>query len=178
MLTQIRRSIVLAIFFAVVLGLGYPLLETGLANVFFPRQAQGSITAYGSTEIGQHWAGTRWFHGRPDADNDTVTGGTNLGPRSRQLLDDTKSLVAFWHAHGVNPTQELVTTSGSEVDPDISPQSALVQIPMITRSTGVGVQRLRQLIQAQTVGPQYQIFGDRYVNVLKLNEALALIEKR
>ncbi|WP_298342677.1 potassium-transporting ATPase subunit C [Ferrimicrobium sp.] len=178
MLTQIRRSIVLALFFAIILGLAYPLVETGLANVLFPTQAKGSLTPYGSTEIGQHWSGDRWFHGRPDLDNDTETGGTNLGPRSKQLLDNTKALVAFWHAQGVDPTQELVTTSGSEVDPDISQKSALVQIPMIHRSTGISVSRLRQLIDAQTTGPEYGIFGDGYVNVLSLNRALAAIEGR
>ncbi|WP_276937578.1 potassium-transporting ATPase subunit C [Ferrimicrobium acidiphilum] len=178
MLTQIRRSIILAIFFAIVVGLAYPLVETGLANVLFPSQAKGSITQYGSTEIGQHWTGTHWFHGRPDSDNDTATGGTNLGPRSKQLLQNTKALVAFWHAQGVNPTQELVTTSGSQVDPDISQQSAIVQIPMIHRSTGISSQRLLQLIKSQTTGPQYGIFGDSYVNVLSLNRALAAIEHR
>ncbi|MHB1520535.1 MAG: potassium-transporting ATPase subunit C [Ferrimicrobium sp.] len=176
MLTQIRRAIILSVLFAVFLGIAYPLVEVGLANAIFPTQARGSITPYGSTEIGQHWTGTRWFHGRPDVDNDEATGGTNLGPRSKVLLNNTKALVAFWHGQGVNPTQELVTTSGSEVDPDISQRSALVQIPMITRSTGIAPAKLRKLIVANTSGPQYGIFGDRIVNVLALNRGLAALE--
>lgn len=176
MLTQLRRSVVLALVFAVLCGIVYPVVEVGLSNVLFPSQAQGSLISNGSIEIGQSWSGTKWFHGRPGTYNDTATGGTNLGPRSRTLLDNTKKLVAFWHSVGVTPTQELVTTSGSQVDPDISPRSAYVQIPMVSKATGISASRLRSLVKSQISGPQYGIFGDRFVNVLKLNDSLARLE--
>lgn len=177
MLTQIRRSIVLAILFALVLGLAYPLLEVGLANALFGHQATGSLGPNGSTLIGQPFTGTDWFHGRPDAYNDTATGGTNLGPRSKVLLEDTKKLVAWWHAHGVDPTQELVTTSASGVDPYISPRSAMVQIPMVARATGVSPSALAALIKHDTKGPEYGFLGERVVDVLTLNEGLAALER-
>jgi len=177
MLVQLKRSLILAVLFAVVLGLGYPLLEVGLANAFFGHQATGSLGPNGSSLIGQPFAGTRWFHGRPDAYNDTETGGTNLGPRSKVLLDETKKLVAWWHAHGVDPTQELVTTSASGVDPYISPRSAVVQIPMVARATGVSPSALAALIRRDTKGPEYGFLGERVVDVLKLNEGLAALER-
>ena len=133
---------------------------TGVAQLLFKHQADGSINANGSTLIGQNWSSPAWFHGRPDdagpyaanpkakpptpgGDNPLVANGnsgssaaTNLGPRSKVLLDNTKALVQYWHSVGVNPTPDLVTTSGSGLDPDITPQDALVQIPMVAGATG------------------------------------------
>ncbi len=176
MLTQLRRSIVLVVIFGVLLGLAYPAAEVAAANTIFPFRSKGSITQYGSSLIGQDWTGTRWFHGRPDADNPLATGGTNLGPTSKQLVVFTKKMVAFWHSHGVNPTQELVTTSGSGIDPDISPRSAYVQVPMVSRATGIAAVRLDNLIASQVHGRQYGILGERYVDVLDLNLALKRLE--
>jgi K+-transporting ATPase ATPase C chain len=175
MLTQIKRSVLLAILFTLVLGLAYPLLEVGLANALFGHQATESLGPNGSTLIGQPFTSTRWFHGRPDAYNDTETGGTNLGPRSKVLLDQTRKLVAWWHAHGVDPTQELVTTSASGVDPYISPRSAVVQIPMVARATGVSPLALAALVRRDTKRPEYGFLGERVVDVLKLNEGLAAL---
>lgn len=199
MLNHLRRSAVLTVICFVVFGLLYALAGTGVAQGLFPHQADGSLTANGSTLIGQNWAATRWFHGRPDdfgpyaadpkedvagGDNPLVangvhgeSGATNLGPRSEVLVRDTRELVSWWHAQGVDPTTDLVTTSGSGYDPDISPASAYAQIPMITRATGVSPGTLRQLIAGQVHGPELGFLGSSYVDVLQLNEALAAAER-
>src|SRR5580658_906629 len=169
LLTQLRRSAVLCIVCVVLFGLAYPLLGVGLSQLFFQHQADGSITANGSTLIGQNWSDTKCpghalgscvFQGRPDdlgpyasatlspaehpGDDPLVangadgeSGATNLGPRSQELVKYTKELVAYWHARGVQPTPDLVTTSGSGYDPDISPADARAQIPMVSRATGI-----------------------------------------
>lgn len=106
----------------------------------------------------------------------TVAGGsgaTNLGPRSQELLDYTKELITYWHQRGVNPTSDLVTTSGSGIDPDITPQDATAETPMVSKATGISVRRLTQLINQQTQGMELGFLGSPYVNVLQLNEALA-----
>lgn len=195
MLTHLRRSVVLTVICFVVFGLVYALAGTGVAQLLFPHQANGSLTPDGSTLIGQNWTSTRWFHGRPDdfgpyaanpkkgisgGDNPLVangvdgeSGATNLGPRSETLVRDTRALIAWWHAHGVDPTTDLVTTSGSGYDPDISPASAIAQIPMVSKATGVRPSELRRLIAQQTVGASLGFMGSAYVDVLQLNEALA-----
>jgi K+-transporting ATPase ATPase C chain len=104
------------------------------------------------------------------------SGTTNLGPRSQELLNYTKNLVAYWHKRGVNPTPDLVTTSGSGLDPDITPQDAYAEIPMVSRATGLSASALRNLIGQQTQGMQLGFLGSPYVNVLQLNEALAKLK--
>lgn len=104
------------------------------------------------------------------------SGATNLGPRSQELLDYTKDLIAYWHRRGVQPTSDLVTTSGSGLDPDITPQDAQAQIPMVSRATGLSTATLQQLINRQTNGMQLGFLGSPYVNVLQLNEALAKLK--
>ena len=101
------------------------------------------------------------------------SGTTNLGPRSQELLNYTKELVAYWHRRGVNPTPDLVTTSGSGLDPDITPQDAYAEVPMVSRATGISPSRLRSLISQQTQGMQLGFLGSPFVNVLQLNEAMA-----
>jgi K+-transporting ATPase ATPase C chain len=194
MLTHLRRGLVLALLL-VVFTFAYALAGTGVSQLFFGHQANGSITAAGSTLIGQNWTSSRFFHGRPDdagpyaanakqhiagGDNPLVangssgqSGATNLGPRSKVLVADTRALVAYWHARGVNPTADLVTTSGSGYDPDISPQDALVQIPMVANATGIAPSRLRALIARETNGPELGFLGSSYIDVLVLNQALA-----
>ncbi len=196
MITHIRRAVILAVAFMVLVFV-YALAGTGVAQALFPHQANGSLTANGSTLIGQNWSSPRWFHGRPDGfgpyaasrnqsggDNPLVangvsgsSGGTNLGPRSRTLLDNTRALVAWWHSMGVNPTPDLVTTSGSGYDPDISPMDATVQIPMVSRATGVAPSKLRAIIAGQTHSAQFGFLGSSYIDVLRLNEALAHLER-
>jgi K+-transporting ATPase ATPase C chain len=158
---------------------------------------------WAQTRCPGHLPGSCVFQGRPDAlgpysdvgrfkgdnpaghggDNPLVangvagaSGSTNLGPRSQKLLDYTKELVAYWHSRGVNPTSDLVTTSGSGLDPDITPQDAHVEIPMVSRATGISQARLQSLIDQQTQGRQLGFLGSPFVNVLQLNEALAKLK--
>jgi len=101
------------------------------------------------------------------------SGATNLGPRSAELVKYTKELVAYWHARGVNPTPDLVTTSGSGYDPDITAADALAQIPMVSKATGIAPSTLRTLIAHENNGEQLGFLGSSYIVVLNLNEALA-----
>ena len=195
MLLHLRRSFTMALICLVIFGFAYAVAGTGVAQVLFKFQANGSITAHGSTLIGQNWSSPRFFHGRPDdfgpyaansathtsgGDNPLVangvnggSGATNLGPRSKVLLANTRALVAYWHSMGVSPTPDLVTTSGSGYDPDISPQDALAQIPMVAKARGLSPTVLSRLIAEQTHGAQFGFLGASFVNVLQLNEALA-----
>ena len=105
------------------------------------------------------------------------SGATNLGPRSKELVKYTKILVSYWHARGVNPTPDLVTTSGSGYDPDISQQDAIVQIPMVSKATGISASKLRTLIVNYTHPAQWGFLGAQYIDVLQLNEGLAALKK-
>jgi K+-transporting ATPase ATPase C chain len=191
MITHIRRSIVLALFCLLFFGLVYGFVGTGVSQVLFRHQADGSITANGSTLIGQNWTSPKFFHGRPDdagpyagtGDNPLEANGksgyssaTNLGPRSKVLLADTKALVAYWHKMGVNPTPDLVTTSGSGLDPDIAPVDAYAQVPMVSKATGLSPRVLDQLIAREIHTAQFGFLGSDYIVVLQLNEALAKTE--
>jgi potassium-transporting ATPase KdpC subunit len=195
MLAHLRRGLILAVI-AVACTFAYAYAGTGVSQLLFHHQANGSLTASGSTLIGQNWSSTKWFHGRPDdtgpyaasksqsgGDNPLVangvpgeSGATNLGPRSQTLLDNTKELVAYWHGLGVDPTPDLVTTSGSGYDPDITPQDAMVQIPMVSKATGVSSQALRSLVSKETHDAQFGFLGSKYIVVLELNQALAKME--
>jgi potassium-transporting ATPase KdpC subunit len=215
MITNLRRSFVAIIVFTAFFGFVYALAGTGVAQAFFRSQADGSITANGSTLVGQNWSQTKCpghplgscvFQGRPDALgpyagssnppagggdnpleannipgkprelNSGESGATNLGPRSKTLLQNVEQLVAYWRARGVNPTPDLVTTSGSGLDPDITPQDAYAEIPMVSRATGISASRLRALINRNTTGMPLGFLGAPYVNVLQLNEALAKLK--
>lgn len=214
MLVHIRRAVVLAVV-ALVLTFAFAFLGTGVSQLLFKHQADGSITANGSTLIGQNWSqtscpgnplGSCVFQGRPDALgpyagslkpvagggdnplqannipgkpgvlNSGESGGSNLGPRSKTLLQNTQQLVAYWKARGVNPTPDLVTNSGSGYDPDISQQDALVQIPMVSKATGLSPSVLKRLVISQTQGAELGFLGTSYINVLQLNEALAKLK--
>jgi K+-transporting ATPase ATPase C chain len=191
MITYLRRSIVLALFCLVFFGLLYPFVGTGVSQVLFKHQADGSITSNGSTLIGQDWTSPKFFHGRPDdfgpyagtGDNPLVANGksgesasTNLGPRSKVLLADTKALIAYWHKMGVNPTEDLVTTSGSGIDPDITPADAYAEVPMVSKATGLSPKLLDKLIARETNSAEFGFLGSDYIDVLQLNEALAKTE--
>jgi potassium-transporting ATPase KdpC subunit len=106
------------------------------------------------------------------------SGATNLGPRAQELVDYTEEVVAWWHARGVQPTSDLVTTSGSGIDPDITPQDAWAEIPMVSRATGVSSSQLQSLINRDIQGAQLGFLGSPVVNVLQLNEGLAQLEHR
>jgi K+-transporting ATPase ATPase C chain len=215
MLVHIRRSVALVVV-AIVLTFAYAFIGTGVSQLLFKHQADGSITANGSTLIGQNWSqapcgrgnplGSCVFQGRPDAVgpyagslkpvaaggdnplqannipghpgvlNNGESAATNLGPRSKTLKANVQALVAYWKARGVNPTPDLVTTSGSGYDPDISQQDALVQIPMVSRATRISPSTLRSLVISQTQGAQLGFLGTSYIDVLQLNEALAKLK--
>jgi potassium-transporting ATPase KdpC subunit len=115
--------------------------------------------------------------GKPGMLNDGESGTTNLGPRSKTLLENVQQLVAYWKARGVNPTVDLVTTSGSGIDPDITPADASAEIPMVSKATGVSPTRLQALIKQNTQGRPLGFLGSPFVNVLQLNEALVKLER-
>ncbi len=100
MLVNLRRAVLVSVVFFVLLGLAYPLAETGIGQAFFSHQANGSLTKNGSTLVGQAWAGPKWFQGRPDADNPMATGGSNLGPRSKVLVTTVKKQIALLRREG------------------------------------------------------------------------------
>jgi potassium-transporting ATPase KdpC subunit len=173
MLRTLRPAILVSLVFLVLLGLAYPLAETGIGQAFFSRQANGSLTANGSSLVGQAWTGPRWFQGRPDGDNPMATGGTNLGPRSKVLVQDVRKQIALLQKAGITPSPDLVTTSGSGVDPDISPADAYAQAGAVARARGLPVAAVRRLVAAHIDQPQLGFLGSAYINVLQLNEALA-----
>jgi potassium-transporting ATPase KdpC subunit len=173
MLANLRRSVLISAVFFVLLGLLYPLAETGIGQAVFSHQANGSLTADGSTEVGQSWTGPQWFHGRPDADNPMATGGTNLGPRSKELVQDVRQQIAELKKEGITPTPDLVTTSGSGVDPDIAPVDAYAQVNAVAKARDVSPSALRHLIATHIVQAQFGFLGASYINVLQLNQALA-----
>lgn len=185
--SNLWRSVTAIVVITLVFGFAYALAGTGIAQLFFRHQADGSLTADGSTLIGQNWneysttkiLRPQWFHGRPDADDPLEatgkpgeSGSANLGPRSEVLVHDVRALVRAWHAVGVTPTPDLVTSSGSGLDPDITPADATAQVPMVSKATGIPPARLRALIAQETHGPELGFLGSSYIVVLTLNEAL------
>jgi K+-transporting ATPase ATPase C chain len=195
MLKQIRPAIVLLIALTLITGLAYPLAITGIAGVLFPHQAQGSLierdgVVIGSELIGQVFTDDKYFHGRPSATNmpdpndptknvdapynAANSGGSNLGPTSKALADRLQGDVDKLKAE--NPSMpvpvDLVTTSGSGLDPDISPAAALFQVPRVAKARGLPEDRVRQLVQEETEGRLLGLLGEPRVNVLALNLAL------
>jgi potassium-transporting ATPase KdpC subunit len=195
MLKEIRPAIVLLVALTLITGLAYPLAITGLAGLIFPYQAQGSLIeqdgkVIGSELIGQSFAADKYFHGRlsattgPDpADpsksvaqpyNAVNSMGSNLGPTSKALIDRVHSDVDKLKVE--NPSsavpQDLVTTSGSGLDPHISPDAAYFQVPRVAKARNLPDYRVRQLIQAHTESPLFGLLGEPHVNVLALNLAL------
>ena len=173
MTSHLRPAIGVSAIFFVILGLLYPLAETGIGQALFSHQANGSLTADGSTLVGQSWTSPRWFVGRPDADNPMATGGTNLGPRSKVLVKDVSLQIAVLRKDGITPTAGLVTTSGSGVDPDIAPADAYAQASAVAKARHLPIAQVRQLVAAEVRRPELGFLGAAYVNVLQLNEALA-----
>ena len=175
MVSHLRPAIGVSAIFFVLLGLLYPLAETGIGQAFFSHQANGSLTADGSALVGQSWHGARWFVGRPDADDPMATGGTNLGPRSKVLVKDVSLQIAALRKDGITPTPDLVTTSGSGVDPDIAPVDAYAQVSAVAKARNLSVAEVRRLVAAQVQQPEFGFLGASYVNVLQLNKALAAL---
>jgi len=195
MLKEIRPAIILLVALTFMTGLAYPLAMTGIAAVIFPNQAQGSLIekdgkVIGSALIGQVFADDKYFHGRPSATNTpdpkdatkTVDApynaansmGSNLGPTSKVLSDRIKGDVATLRKE--NPSSpvpvDLVTTSGSGLDPDISPEAARFQVPRVAKARSLPERRVRALVDAKVEGRTFGLLGEPRVNVLKLNLAL------
>ncbi len=172
-LTNLRQAFATSAIFFVLLGLAYPLAETGIGQALFSHQASGSLTASGSILVGQSWTGPQWFVGRPDADDPMATGGVNLGPRSKVLVKAAHQQISVLRRDGIAPTSDLVTTSGSGVDPDITPADAYAQADAVARARSLPVAEVRQLVKADTQQPQFGFLGSAYIDLLQLNEGLA-----
>jgi potassium-transporting ATPase KdpC subunit len=201
MLREIRPAILVLLLLTAITGLVYPLAITEIAGAIFPRQAQGSLIerdgkVIGSKLIGQEFKSEKYFHGRPSATtapdpadssktvpapyNAANSGGSNLGPTSKALNDRIKEDVDKLMAENpsANVPVDLVTTSASGLDPDISPEGALFQVPRVAKARGMSEDRLRQLVAENTSGRLVGIFGEPRVNVLALNLALDAAGKR
>ena len=182
-----KKNLIIAVLMTIVttvlLGLVYPLLVTALAQLFFRDEANGQLvqrngTVGASRIIAQPFAGAGYFHPRPSAAGNgydaTSSGGTNLGPTNQKLIDRVNSDVAT--AQAENPGKpvpiDLVTTSASGLDPDITPASAEFQIPRIAKARGTSEDAVRTLVAQHTQGRQWGFFGEPRVNVLELNLAL------
>ena len=195
MLREIRPAIVVLVALTLITGLVYPLAITGIAQVIFPRQANGSMIerdgkVVGSELIGQSFTSDKYFHGRPSATttpdpkdptknvdapyNAANSGASNLGPSNKALIDRVKAEMAKLQKENPGKTVpiDLVTTSGSGLDPDISPEAALFQVPRVAKARNLPEDRLRQLVADNTEGRWLGLLGEPRISVLQLNLAL------
>jgi potassium-transporting ATPase KdpC subunit len=195
MLKEIRPAIILLLSLTLITGLGYPLALTAISSVIFPKQAQGSLIerdgkVIGSVLIGQEFKGDQYFHGRPSATtapdaadsgktmpapyNAANSGGSNLGPTSKALADRVKEDVEKLKSE--NPSMpvpvDLVTSSASGLDPDISPEAAAFQVTRVAKARNMPEDKVRELVAQNTKGRLVGIIGEPRVNVLALNLAL------
>ncbi|UPK37451.1 K(+)-transporting ATPase subunit C [Bradyrhizobium sp. 186] len=195
MLREIRPAIVLLLVLTAITGLAYPLAMTGIAGAIFPAQAHGSLIerdgkVVGSALIGQEFKADKYFHGRPSATlapdpndstktvpapyNATNSGGSNLGPTSKALADRLKEDLDKLKAENPNAAVpvDLVTTSASGLDPDISPEAAELQVPRVAKARNLPDDQVRQLVSSSTQSRLLGLIGEPRVNVLALNLAL------
>jgi potassium-transporting ATPase KdpC subunit len=195
MLKEIRPAIVMVVLLTLITGLVYPLAMTGIAGVIFPYQAQGSLIekngkVIGSALIGQLFNDDKYFHGRPSATNApdpkdstktvdapynaTNSMGSNLGPTSKALIDRIKGQVEELKKENASMPvpMDMVTTSGSGLDPHISRDAAYFQVPRVAKARGVPEARIRALVDGQVEGRTFGLLGEPRVNVLNLNLAL------
>jgi K+-transporting ATPase ATPase C chain len=180
----VKRNLLIAVWFTLIttllFGLVYPLAVTGLAQLLFPSQANGQLIrengkVIGSRIIGQEFTGPAYFHSRPSAAgtgyDPMASGGSNLGPTNRALIERVAAAVKKLHAE--NPSApipvDLVTASGSGLDPDISPAAAEFQAPSVARARGVGERQIEALVRKRTRGRTFDLLGEPRVNVLELN---------
>jgi potassium-transporting ATPase KdpC subunit len=201
MLREIRPAIVFVIALTLITGVAYPFAMTGIARLLFPYQAQGSLVerggkVVGSALIGQPFTSERYFHGRPSATttpdqndpsknvpapyNAANSGGSNLGPTSKALIERIQGDVDKLKQE--NPAApvpiDLVTTSGSGLDPHVSPEAAMFQVPRVAKARNLPESSVRQLIAENTTGPLGGLLGEARVNVLELNLALDRMASR
>jgi K+-transporting ATPase ATPase C chain len=197
MVREIRPAIILLIALTLITGLAYPLVMTAVAGVILPKQAQGSLIekngkVIGSELIGQEFKDDKYFHGRPSATtapdpadsaktvpapyNAANSGGSNLGPTSKALNDRVKEDMERLKAENPQAAApaDLVTTSGSGLDPDISPDAALFQVPRVAKARSMPEDRVRALVSENTMGRFAGFLGEPRVKVLALNLALDL----
>ena len=195
MLKELRPALVMVVALTIITGLAYPLVLTGIAQVLFPHEANGSLVekdgrVIGSELIAQGFAADKYFHPRPSATTDTDpndptktvpapynaanSGGSNAGPTSKALVERVQGDVEKLKAeNAASPVPaDLVTTSGSGLDPDISPAAAAFQVPRVAKARSLPEDRVRQIVAENTPGRTLGIFGEPHVNVLKLNLAL------
>lgn len=187
---SIRPALMMTVLFTIITGLIYPGIVTVLAQAIFPHQANGSLHSVngklvGSDLIGQEWTSSRYFHGRPSATlsddgskpqpyNAENSGASNLGPTNAKLIQTVQERVKELQKEnpGVPVPVDLVTSSGSGLDPDISPAGALFQVPRIARACHLSQQTVRQVVMDHIQGRLLWVFGEPYVNVLDVNLAL------
>lgn len=181
--TAIRPAIVILLLFTVITGLIYPLAITGIAQVIFPHQANGSLVrdgnrVIGSELIGQNFAKPEYFHPRPSAAGKgydaSASSGSNQGPTSKALADSIKSGVDQARRDGINGSipADMVTASGSGLDPDISPANAFAQAERVAKARGLPEEQVRALVERSVNGPTLGFMGEAHVNVLALNRQL------
>jgi K+-transporting ATPase ATPase C chain len=173
-------AVLMTVVTTVLLGLVYPLVVTGLAQLIFPHKANGQLInkggkVVGSSIIGQGFSGAGYFHSRPSAAGNGYdaanSGGSNFGPTNQKLLDRVKSDVATAQAGnpGTPVPIDLVTTSASGFDPHITPASAEFQLPRVAKARGITIEKLRTIVAMHTEARQFGILGEARVNVLELN---------
>ncbi|HET6276515.1 MAG TPA: potassium-transporting ATPase subunit KdpC [Candidatus Cybelea sp.] len=185
MIRHFGTSLRVTIASVVLLGLIYPLAMTALAQALFPKQANGSLVSVGgkvvgSSIIGQLWTKPQYFHGRPSAAgkgyDPTATGGTNLGPSSKKLIDSTKATLAALEKENPDasgaPPIDLVTSSASGIDPDITPDAAYWEAPRVAKARRLSIDAVDAIIAEHVQGRTFGILGEPRVNVLEVNLAL------